>query len=124
MASNRNTRAVVSFLGIVPVASVKQHQHALLKRYFPEGDAPAGGQTAAGFAALKKALGRLAKSEFGATVSPADIVLAHDKRGAPRIVSMPLAAAVKKRIHVSVTHTATHAYGLAAAKRKRHENAG
>jgi len=75
--------------------------------------------SAAGLVALKKAILRLLlHAAPDARPCAADIVLGHAGNGAPVILSMPAipgrrAAALARRMRVSISHTKTHGCGLA-----------
>jgi holo-[acyl-carrier-protein] synthase len=126
------TVSVTSFLEIVSLASVKRAKSDLVRRNFSPrkteklNSAPL--QTIAGVIALKKALVKMITAVCGKRMSGKDIVLSHDKNGAPRLIAMPEIAGVgmpdKKNIRISVSHTKTHAYGLAVLhSREKHNGA-
>jgi phosphopantetheinyl transferase (holo-ACP synthase) len=125
---NDNSMTITSFLEIVSLAGVKRAKSGIMRRNFSlkETDrmfnAPV--QTIAGMIALKRALKKMIAVVYGASTGAKEIVLSHDKSGAPRLVALPQKAGMpeKKNIRVSVSHSKTHAYGLAVLQQrgKRH----
>ena len=85
-------------------------------------------QTIAGMIALKRAMVKMIAAVCGQRMSGKNIVLSHDKNGAPRLVVLPQKAGTgmpdKKNIRISVSHSKTHAYGLAVISQKRKNNEG
>jgi phosphopantetheinyl transferase (holo-ACP synthase) len=75
-------------------------------------------QTVAGLIAAKKAVAAIVALLCGGRVTLRDINLAHSPGGAPRLGGLPrgarVAVAVWRNIRISISHTATHAFGCAA----------
>ena len=100
----------ISQLSVVPIAAVRDERASVLAASFSAEeahrltDAPA--QTVAGLLALKRAVAELLGSDERA------IELDHDERGAPVLLG-PRA----ERLVVSISHTRSHAYGLAVVER-------
>jgi phosphopantetheinyl transferase (holo-ACP synthase) len=122
--------AVTSFLEIVPLAGVKRSMRRLVRSYFSKqetaGPGHASVQSVAGMLACKAALVKMILAVAGVRISRKEIVLSHLRNGAPRLAGI----ARKKRayvpdiksIRISVSHTKTHAYGLAVLQQKGKRN--
>jgi phosphopantetheinyl transferase (holo-ACP synthase) len=119
-----NCIIVTSFLEIVSLASVKRARRGFMRRnFYPKetdrlNNAPL--QTIAGMIALKRALKKLIAAVCGARTGAKEIVLSHDKNGAPRLVALAQKAGMpdKKNIRISISHSKTHAYGLAVLQQR------
>lgn len=118
--AERSSAAVLSFLGTVEIAHVKQSLGAMLEADFSEQERAALGgrsvQSVAGFLALKRAVMALARSVgAGSHLSERDVELSHDANGAPVVLSVGAGAGagILGRLRVSISHTSTTAYGLA-----------
>ncbi len=116
---------VWSFLQIVSVSSVKKSLPRVIERNF--GAAPlrpsASAQTVAGLVAAKKAVSVLARTVYGVRVRARDVDVAHTPAGAPYVAHLPGIVRRKisplRKIHISISHTATQAFGLAAVYGRR-----
>ncbi len=77
-------------------------------------------QSAAGALAAKRAAVALFRElDPGACFAPRDFGLTHGRNGAPRVAKVPRCTLgssreVRARLSVSISHTRTHAYGVAA----------
>lgn len=128
---SRKMRVIRSFLEIVLLADVKRSRNVVMEEKFSIREkahlARAPLQTVAGFLAVKKAVAALAASVSGVGLDEREVVLSHAKSGAPRLVSIPkkLCADMpdKKNILVSISHSKTHAFGLAVFKLQRDQRA-
>jgi phosphopantetheinyl transferase (holo-ACP synthase) len=109
-------------LEIVPIAYIKRSRVRAVRFAFSPAEAAtlsqASPQTVAGLIAAKKAAAAIVVSLCGGRVTLRDINLAHAAGGAPRLGGLPrgarVAVAVWRDIRVSISHTATHAFGCAA----------
>ncbi|HMD67333.1 MAG TPA: hypothetical protein VKF42_00545 [Chitinivibrionales bacterium] len=113
---------VLSFLEIVPLAYVKKSKTQQIRMSFPSKEVSRLSafplRTVAGMIAVKKAVATLAAAVYGVRMSLREISLTHSSIGIPRL--LPLSPRVRSRIpawqsiQISISHTATHAFGLAA----------
>lgn len=120
------TVTVTSFLEIVPLAGVKRARSDIMRRNFSPketnrlNNAPL--QSIAGMLALKKALAKMTADVCGKRMNGKNIVLSIEKNGAPRLVALPAKSGAgmpdKKDIRISISHSKTHAYGLAVFQGK------
>jgi phosphopantetheinyl transferase (holo-ACP synthase) len=121
---------VTSFLEIVSLAGVKRARSGIIRRNFSPketdrlNDAPL--QSIAGMLALKKALAKMIAAVCGVRMGGKEIVLSNDKNGGPRLVALPAKSGSgmpdKKDIRISISHSKTHAYGLAVLKQREKRN--
>lgn len=121
---------VTSFLEIVPLAGVKRARSGIMRRNFSPTETdrlknvPL--QSIAGMLALKKAVAKMAADVCGVRMSGKEFVLSNDKNGAPRLVALPAKSGVgmpdKKDIRISISHSKTHAYGLAVLQQREKRN--
>jgi phosphopantetheinyl transferase (holo-ACP synthase) len=79
-------------------------------------------QSLAGVVAVKKAIAELLKKNHHIGMAPGDIIVTHKPNGSPRLA---LASASLRKtipqwrsIRISISHTATHAVGIAALSEK------
>ncbi len=71
-------------------------------------------QRIAGLAACKKAIAKVIREMFGATIRAKSIVLTHRTAASPKIASLPKEfAPLEKDFCISLSHTKTHAFGCA-----------
>jgi len=71
-------------------------------------------QSIAGLVACKKAIVKVVREVFGLTISPKSIILQYRVNASPVIAFLHSdTGGLKKNMHVSVSHTKTHAFGLA-----------
>ena len=125
-----NSVTVTSFLEIVPLAGVRRARSDIMWRNFSSketdrlNNAPL--QSIAGMIALKKALAKMAAAVCGVRMSGKEIVLSNDKNGVPRLVALPAKSGAgmpdKKDIRISISHSKTHAYGLAVLQQRKKRN--
>jgi phosphopantetheinyl transferase (holo-ACP synthase) len=119
-----NCVTITSFLEIVSLAGVKRAKSGIMRRNFSPKEKGrlinAPHQTIAGMLALKRALKKMIAAVCGARTGAKEIALSHDKNGAPRLVALAQKAGMpdKKNIRISVSHSKTHAYGLAMLQQK------
>jgi phosphopantetheinyl transferase (holo-ACP synthase) len=133
-AEKKNPRrgdiSVLSFMEIVVMDEVTKNGPAVLLECFSDEEKEAlssrAAQTTAGFLALKRALVRMAARLTGReSLREKDFVLAHDEKGAPRILSMPGSAELDpasflENLKVSITHTKKHACAVAVYQETIH----
>ena len=125
-----NSVTVTSFLEIVSLAGVKRARSGIMRRSFSPketgrlNNAPL--QSIAGMFALKKALAKMAAAVCGVRMNGKEFVLSNDKNGAPRLVALPAKSGAgmpdKKDIRISISHSKTHAYGLAVLQKRVKRN--
>jgi holo-[acyl-carrier protein] synthase len=125
-----NSMTVTSFLEIVSLARVKRARSGIMRRNFSLkeidrlNDVPL--QSIAGMFALKKALAKMTAAACGVRMSGKEFVLSNDKNGAPRLVALPVKSGAgmpdKKDIRISISHSKTHAYGLAVLQQREKRN--
>jgi phosphopantetheinyl transferase (holo-ACP synthase) len=113
---------VRSCLEIVPIVYVKRSRGRVVRFAFSPAAAAslsqASPQTVAGLIAAKKAVAAIIASLCGGRVTLRDINVTHAVGGAPRLAGRPrgarVAVAVWRNICISISHTATHAFGCSA----------
>lgn len=123
-------RPVRTCVGVVSIGEVERDGSRIADASFtgPEIARLAGRplQTKAAFLAVKQALIALFAELFPSVpVSGTSFVLSHRDSGAPCLLTCPDAAGVSgaellPRIHISLSHTRTWAYGLVAFEVPRH----
>jgi phosphopantetheinyl transferase (holo-ACP synthase) len=121
-AERHESASVRSFLEIVPIAYVKKLTARRINMSFSSKESSmlfkAPPQSIAGIIAAKKAVAVLAAAVFGVRMNLRDISLTHSSTGSPRL--LPTISRVRahipgwKTIRLSISHTATLAFGLAA----------
>jgi phosphopantetheinyl transferase (holo-ACP synthase) len=114
---------VQSILVTISVASIKKSRARVEKKYFPGAVVPPIPlQSLAGIVAVKTAIVGLVKTIYGIGIAPKDIIVKHKQTGSPYLVLD--SAALRKTmpewrsIRISISHTATHAFGLAVEPEK------
>ncbi len=122
ISSVAETGQIVTYLEVVEIDPLRKRREEVLFSSFSkrERDEYAGRsmQSLAGAVALKRAvLCYLGDEAHSPALSERDIELGHSEKGAPRIVTLsglPAKQAAKTidRLHISVSHTRTQAYGL------------
>jgi len=113
------TRVAGSRRESLAVATVEAGRALIVEEHFAPGEIADLGnrrvQSLAGFLALKRALVDLWAG--AGTAAPRDFELGHHESGAPRIVAAP-AGVVPESTLISISHTRTWAYGLAAIRER------